>query len=143
MMFGGERTFMQNNTLEFPYEFIIVIFCQVVQQLIVGDDFLTGMFIGDKEKFNLVLVGLQFLVMIFNHFDIASTKLATIWLCIHEECAFDEFIRIYNWRGCLRVEVLGIQKIVINVISRLNDVFTLPTKQLGTEVGIIRFSGRK
>jgi hypothetical protein len=107
--------------------------------LIVGDDLLTGIFIGAKEKFNLVLVVFQFVVMIFNHFDNASTKLAVIWLCIPKECESNEFIRIYNWQRCQSVEALGIQKIVINVISRLNDVLALPTKRLGTEVGIIRF----
>jgi hypothetical protein len=49
-------------------------YCQVVQQLILGDDFLTGIFIGAKEKFNLVFFVFQFVVMIFNHFDNAGVK---------------------------------------------------------------------
>jgi hypothetical protein len=45
-----------HNMLEFQYDVIIVIFCQVFQKLIVGDDFLTRIFIFLRRNLILSLV---------------------------------------------------------------------------------------
>jgi hypothetical protein len=66
---------------------LIVIFCQVVQQLNVGNDFLSGIIVDAKKEFSSVLVVLLFIVVVFNHFDKASVKCVAIWLSIYKECA--------------------------------------------------------
>jgi hypothetical protein len=113
-------------------------FNKPINLIIVGKNFLAGIFVEAMKPFNLVLVvAFPFIVIVFNHFDNASAKFFAIGLCIHRVCLDLQL------PGCRSNEVLRIWKIVINVVARLYDVVTFTTKRFSRHVDIVRCSQLK